>query len=391
MDTIEDTSLFQTDLIKELQDQKFALDQAAIVARTDASGRILYVNAKFCEISGYTAEELIGQNHRILNSGHHDRIFFRSMWSSISNGRIWKGEICNRKKNGDLYWVATTIVPFCDHEGKAYQFLAIRQDITELKTAQKTILDQQAKLVLASRLSAIGEMSAAITHEINNPLGVILGRTEMLKSMLVRGAIDKESLMRVVESIEVTGKRIEKIVKSMRSLGHHSEDEPFYPTRLKEMLGDTLDLCSQRFRNFGIEVYFQQVPEDLTIECRSHEIVQVLVNLLNNAYDAAQEKDSQEADKGLSRSAKWVRISYHDLGPEVLISVSDSGTGLPEAVQEKIFSPFFSTKKVQYGTGLGLGISRNIAFKHHGSLKYDPSAANTTFLLTLPKKHVKKA
>ncbi len=184
----------QENLIKQLSDQKYALDQAAIVAATDVNGVITYVNDKFCKISGYEREELIGRTHAIVNSKTHPPEFFAELWSTIKSGQVWQGEICNRNKKGELYWVSTTIVPFCDQNNKPIQFMSIRYEITDLKKAQEVIQDQQVKLASASRLSAMGELAAAITHEINNPLGVILGRVEMLKSMLQDEKIDREDL-----------------------------------------------------------------------------------------------------------------------------------------------------------------------------------------------------
>lgn len=367
-------------LLKQLQDQKFALDQSAIVAQTDAKGRITMVNDKFCEISGYSRDELVGHDHRVVNSGIHSKEFFKELWRTIRSGNVWRGEVCNRKKSGQFYWVATTITPFLDQNGEPYQYLAIRQDITDLKLAQQRILEQETQLVSASRLSAIGEMAAAITHEINNPLGVILGRAEMLARLVDKNQLEPELLKRQIETIQVTGKRIERIVRSMKSLAYQGfEDEPFHLTSFKEMLNDSLELCSQRFENHGIKLFTPEVDDKLLVECRSHQIVQVLVNLLNNAHDAV-----------LNLKERWVRIQVQAKGAIVEVMVEDSGTGIPEAVQAKLFDPFFSTKRLQYGTGLGLSISKSLISAHQGELIYDKKNPNTRFIIHLPVRQTRE-
>ena len=159
--------------LRELADIKFALDQSSILAITNQQGVILYVNDQFCNISQYSQQELLGQDHRIINSGYHSKEFMRNLWTTIASGSVWKGEIKNRAKDGTHYWVDTTIVPFLNAEGKPYQYVAIRNDITEKK-------QMEADLMRTAQLSLLGELAASLAHEIKNPLAGIQGAVDIL-------------------------------------------------------------------------------------------------------------------------------------------------------------------------------------------------------------------
>jgi nitrogen fixation negative regulator NifL len=195
----------QRQLQKYLKDYQYALDQSAIVAITDVTGTILWANEQFCAISGYDRAELLGQNHRLLKSGEHSKAFFKEMWKTIAQGKVWKGEVCNRAKNGSLYWVNTTIVPFLNDKKKPYQYLAIRFDITARKATQHALLEQQRMFLAMFNEAPIGALLTTLEGEIiqaNRNIQDLSGYGNELLGLNVSSLLPEEDATHLHQEIE---------------------------------------------------------------------------------------------------------------------------------------------------------------------------------------------
>lgn len=232
----------------------------------------------------------------------------------------------------------------------------------------------KAQLIASAKMAALGEMSAGIAHEINNPLTVIQARAFQLSEMAENNNVNLDKLREAAEGISYTADRIAKIIKSLRTYAREGSNDPFDLVPVHQLIEETLEFCGTRFANHGVEVRIKPVNPDLEVECRLIQIEQVLLNLLNNAYDAIE-----------NSPVKWIEIEVQEEDNFVVISVTDSGSGLTPEIVEKLIQPFYTTKEVGKGTGLGLAISEGIARSHNGALLYDSSKKNTCFTLKLPR------
>ncbi len=242
----------------------------------------------------------------------------------------------------------------------------------ELKKSNEREKLAVAKLAMASRLSALGEMSAGIAHEINNPLAIIQMACEQF---LDSPEMPSDRAVTIIRRAQNAAMRISRIVSGLRTYARDGSLDDVAPTDLAGLLRDTLVLCENRFKQRGIDLRVGPVPEGLHLECNSVQISQILMNLLGNAMDSVQ-----------SRPDSWVRLDAVADEEQVVIRVTDSGARLTPEVAERVMQPFFTTKPVGQGTGLGLPISLGIAEAHGGRLYLDPSSENVSFVLELPRR-----
>jgi len=345
--------------LKEVKDYKFAIDESAIVAFTNEKGIIKSVNDKFVEISKYSREELIGQDHRILNSGFHSKEFFKNLWRTIGSGEVWRGEIRNKAKDGSLYWVDTTIVPFLNDNGKPYQYLAIRSDITERKQNEELIHRQD-------KLAAVGQLAAGVAHEIRNPLTSMKGYAEFLQ-------LDEEDPQRlefidiILDEIERVNNIVEEFMLLAKPKVVELEEKNIIP-----VLKNILSLLEFEARKRNVNLHLDVEQEIVQIECDENRLKQVFLNFIKNGIEAMP-----------SGGDLFVKAEVRNNNIE--ISIQDTGVGIPPETLKKIGEPFYTTKK--NGNGLGLMVSFKIIESHNGKV-YIESEQNkgTTFKILLPAK-----
>lgn len=255
-------------------------------------------------------------------------------------------------------------------------FEKLKHIVKAWQEAEQKLESSRKQLIHSTKMSALGEMAAGVAHEINNPLAVINSRSRHIQRVLTSNPQKIDSAIEFAKIIETSSERIDTIVRSLKSFSRSGERDPFELCKIKDLLKDTLTLCEERFTLNGVQLRIETSSDNLEFEGRSVQISQVLLNLLNNAYDAIA-----------ALPMKWIKISTEDLGHQIKISVTDSGSGIPAAIKEKIMQPFFTTKEIGKGTGLGLSVSSGIIQEHAGTLTIDETCPNTCFVVILPKLH----
>ena len=284
-----------------------------------------------------------------------------------------------RYKSFETKWVNANLSHFNTNLGKV--FVLSFEDITHLIRAKELIQKQQESLIHSSKMSALGQMSGGIAHEINNPLAIINSEAEDLKDIAEEeGQVDAGEAMSIAQNIEKTASRISKIVKGLKILARDGESDEMEPFSLNLAIHDVIAISGEKFKSKGV-LFESNIAENLGQSIgREVQFIQVLVNLLNNAFDAIE-----------GQKEKIIKIRAYKEDEHVFVDIEDNGPGIPENVVKKIFDPFFTTKKVGKGTGLGLSLSQSIMLEHNGSLKLIEHDNKTIFQIKIPQSRANKA
>lgn len=331
----------------ELQQRQNAIDEHAIVSIADVDGAIIYVNKKFELISGYSMQELVGENHRVLKSGIHPDSFFEEMWITISQGKPWHGQVCNRAKDGHLYWVASTIVPFLDANGMPVQYISIRTDISAIKETEEELIRTRDEAEQASL--AKSQFLSSMSHELRTPLNAILGFAQLLE---LDDALNPDQLDNIFE-IRKAGDHLLTLINDVLDLAKVESgalDLSLEPVEIESVVHECLGLVAPLARQNNIKL----VTDDLkgwSVRADRTRLKQVILNLVSNAIK-------------YNRPDGRVKISIQPQRENQLrIEVTDTGLGISPDKLDQLFVPFSRLGQEESaieGTGIGLALTQRV-------------------------------
>ncbi len=341
---------------------------------TDILGNIEFVNPKFSELTGYSMEEVLGENPRILKSGETPYQTYKKLWETISSGHIWEGDLANRKKSGEIFWEHAKISPITTGEGVITGYVGIKEDITAQRQLESQLLQSQ-------KMEAMGTLAGGIAHDFNNILTVISGYGTILKMKFE----DDPASVAMIDEILMAEARAEEMTKSLLMFSR-KEEIRLVPVNLTEIMRGLQKSLSRLIRE-DIELKIELPDGNLQVMADKGQLEQLIVNLAVNARDAMPSGGLLSitvADKCLIES-DFLAEELKAQERYAVITVSDTGLGMDKATQERIFDPFFTTKAVGKGTGLGLSMAYSAVKKHGGAIYFwSEPGEGTTFKIYLP-------
>lgn len=341
---------------------------------TDVEGTIEWVNPAFTKATGYEADEAIGENPRILKSGRQCARFYEDLWATITAGKVWVGNLTNKRKDGTFYDEEAVITPVLDEAGKITHFIAIKEDVTEKHRMENQLLRSQ-------RMESIGLLAGGVAHDLNNVLAPIMMSIELLKEQ------DMPATMRddLIESLDKGCQRGAGIIRQVLTFARGVEGDRVL-VQVRHLVKDLISIAKETFPK-NIEMVMN-IPANLSpVSGDATQLHQVLMNLTLNARDAMPNGGRLEVSGGnvtLENGRDYLDVSIPP-GKYVRLIVADNGVGIPAAKVDRVFEPFFTTKELGKGTGLGLPTSLGIVKSHHGLLEVESAVgAGTRFTVYLP-------
>lgn len=332
---------------------------------TDINGNIVYVNQAYLQASGFSKEEVMGKNPNIFGSGKHSKKFWKNMWDTVNSGKVWVDEVENRKKNGDPFHTQLMISPITDYNNKIIGFFGIHRDLSEKKFLEK-------QLVHTQKMESIGTLAAGIAHEVGNPLASI--------SSLVQVMLRSENDVSLREKLELIKDQVSRISKIIRNLVDFSRPSTYELklTDVNELLYKSLNIVKVGKKAKDIEFKTDLNLKLPLVPLIPDQIEQVFLNILLNAVDAINEKE-------IKKNENIISLGSNIDDNHLTIKISDTGKGMTNKEIDKIFEPFYTTKKEGKGTGLGMWISYGIIKSFEGEIIVESKPGEgSTFLIKLP-------
>ncbi|NLE01546.1 MAG: PAS domain-containing protein [Fibrobacter sp.] len=353
-----------------------AVDQSAeSIIITDVHGNIQYVNPSFEKISGYAEQEVLGKNPKFLQSGQTPHETYKLMWHEISQGRVWRGTLENRAKNGNIYKEDVTVTPVKDHKGVITNFVAVKRDIT-----QSLMLEEQVRQ--SQKIQAIGALAGGIAHDFNNILTAIVGYTELSMALCEKDSLIYNNLNEIIKGTDRAAHLISQIMAFSRK-----SEKNISTIELDAIVQEVVSLMKVLVPD-NVQIIYNNY-EKFYVKADPTQMHQVIMNLCTNAYQSLEGNDGLitiKISKTELTHKKGIEAGNLPQGSYICLQIEDNGIGIPKEYLHRIYEPFFTTKKLHQGTGLGLAVVYGIVNDHRGAIQVDSTPGKgTCFTVYLPE------